>query len=802
MNFRSLLNWLTLIALVGVTAYLATHLGRVGVEAGTSVLLNENDRELAYYYNSRSQWGYDELAIVCATRQDWISREGVTLLKQLVAELQALPRVQRVFSILDLPLLRQKPGGGLAFEVSRLGGKGIDLARAREEVLGHTHATGNLISADGRDLAILVYLDVPPASADLDRRWSRLQARRFTDPGAVGEIESIRSARLKISALLKQRRIEMMYGLRELTSRWRGRLSEPIRLSGTTTINVNLMEHVEQDIRIFSWATLLLLTLALLLIYRRLRFVLLPVVCCLLPVVMVLGSMGMLGMRLTVITADLPVLLFVLLLPYTIYFIERYRERRVSHPQESADEGTGWAIGAVWWPCVFSCLTTMAGFAALMTSGILPVATFGRLMTAGMGLGLLIVCLALSATSRTLPALTVWAGGKSRPGGLVRLFEWAALSRPGLVILLNGLILALSLWGTSRLRAEVKLTEYFWPSSELYQGLEYIDKRMGGSSSLEIVLTSKQKGFFLTPAGLAAQEAATRYLERLPETGSIRSLKTLSDELAKKNKMLVALLPLMIVSQPQVRPLLRDFANDDFTMVRILVRMRESEASLQRNKILRGLRTDLAQQPALKRLDVRVTGVFVLYANMLSSLIQNQKETFLLVVAAILLMLTLLFRSPVLASLVLMPQVLPALVMLGVMGWSGIPLDLVTVMITSVAMGVGVDAAIQYTLRYRAELEVDGDRRAAVSRTHATTGRAIWISTTVIVAGFCVLMLSRFKPSVWFGLFTAIAMLISQFAALTTLPSIFLLTGIPHSANAGSDSGTSNGGAAEAHGGG
>ena len=150
--------------------------------------------------------------------------------------------------------------------------------------------------------------------------------------------------------------------------------------------------------------------------------------------------------------------------------------------------------------------------------------------------------------------------------------------------------------------------------------------------------------------------------------------------------------------------------------------------------------------------------------------------------AAVYLILLVLFRSPVLSLLVLLSQALPVTVLLGVMGWTGIPLDLVTVMIASIAIGVGIDAAIQYTMRFRRELSATGDREDALRRSHATIGRAIWIATSIIIAGFAILVLSDFFPSVWFGLFTALAMLISQLATLTMLPALFLLTGYPRTA--------------------
>jgi predicted RND superfamily exporter protein len=334
--------------------------------------------------------------------------------------------------------------------------------------------------------------------------------------------------------------------------------------------------------------------------------------------------------------------------------------------------------------------------------------------------------------------------------------------------------------GASRLSAQSKFTEYFKEDSAVYQGLEYIDTRMGGTTPLEVMVTAKtgEKDYFLKSEGLEALRAIARYFDTVPETGNLRSMATLVDELMKKNPALLKLMP-VFARHELVRGVTRELANDDYTTARVLVRLRETAPTLDRNVILDGLRAHFRSQPELADLEIRETGVFLLYANMLNSLMETQQRTFLYVVLAIYLMLILLFRSPLLALLVLITQVLPALVMLGVMGWLGIPLDLITVMIASIAMGVGIDAAIQYTFRYRTELGVDGDRRAAVHRAHATVGRAIWIATSVIIAGFCVLMLSEFRPSIYFGLFTAIAMLMSQLAALTVLPSIFLLTGQP-----------------------
>jgi uncharacterized protein len=294
-------------------------------------------------------------------------------------------------------------------------------------------------------------------------------------------------------------------------------------------------------------------------------------------------------------------------------------------------------------------------------------------------------------------------------------------------------------------------------------------------------LTSKTPGYFSTPAGVDAIAAAQRYFEGVKETGNVRSFKTLVDEGRKAlPKAKDADLIKLVASLPTAKELVREFCNADFTVSRVLVRFRETAPTLHRNNILRGLREHLAKQEALKDVEARPTGIFLLYANMLNSLLDSQRDTFLWVVGAIFVMLVILFRSVVLSLIVLVPQVLPVFVCLGTMGWAGIPLDLVTVMIGSVAMGVGIDAAIQYTVRYRIELEAaGGDPRTAILRSHATIGRSIWIATSIVVAGFVILALSKFVPSVYFGLFTALAMLMGQFAALTLLPALFLLLRTP-----------------------
>lgn len=773
-------SWVLALGFLAAAGVAGSFLPRFAVEAGTNVLLNQDDPDLAYYNITRADWAYDEYAIVCVRREEWFSAEGLDVLKSLAEELGRAPRAAKVVSILSVPLLRNKPATfGLPVPTT-LAQPGVKLDKAKDELLAHTQALGNLISTDGRDLNLLVYLDVPPELIKLDPEWSRAQGRK--DVAKIAELEKPYAAAL---AELKVRRDAMIAGVRAITAAWGPpKLAQAPRLSGLPIITVNLVEHTQADLRIFGIASFGAFVLAFTIVYRKPRWTLGPILACLIPVVLIIGTMAALDKKVTVITSNLPVLLFTLMLPYTVYLVERYRERRGLFPGESQMDTVSTSAREIWTPCLYSATTTMAGFASLVTSGIVPMRTFGLMMTLGMGVGLACVFLFLPALNARLKPLPGPAGSRSpEPKGVVKGLALAVLKAPAAVVVFSAALLGVSVWGTTKLNAETKFIDYFWPSSEVYRGLDFIDNHMGGTTPLEVNLTSKTPGYFRTVEGLEAIEAAQSYFKEVPETGNVRSFKTLVDE-ARKAMPKAKDEQLTKAVAGFAKDLVREFCNEDFTVSRVLVRFKETAPTLHRNNILRGLRAHLARPGPLKDVEARPTGIFLLYANMLNSLIESQRETFLWVVGAIFAMLVVLFRSVVLSAVVLIPQVLPVFVCLGTMGLTGIPLDLVTVMIASVAMGVGIDAAIQYAVRFRIELEAaGGDARAAILRSHATIGRAIWIATTIVVAGFAILALSSFVPSVYFGLFTALAMLMGQFAALTLLPALFLLLRIPRRLN-------------------
>ncbi|MGK0184560.1 MAG: putative RND superfamily exporter protein [Verrucomicrobiales bacterium] len=751
--------WIVLLVFFAASGFFLSRAGDLKVNADVEVLFDNVDPSLEKFMENQEVWGADEYAIFCATADEWFTAEGLQRAQAIQDDLTNKVRHCRlVASLGDIPLLRQKDNpsifglmGGLKTPFS----EGIDIERAKVEVLDHEMAKDNFISSDGRNLSYLVFLN--------DKNADKT--------AVIGDDE------------LTLRRQEMVEDLRAITAEWSGKMEDDPRISGFPVILTNLIEHVRHDLRVFTIASALLFFFALLMVYRSLAYVVAALVTCAIPVICVVGTMVVKGMTLTIITSNLPLLLFVLMLPYTIYVIERFRERRADvGNDEPVSFSLASAVRSVFVPCLFSALTTIAGFIALSQSPIPPVETFGMMMAIGMAVGLAIVLLFLPCFLRLFGnriAAPEKSGDAAWMRGLVRIFENACIRHRVAVLVLSAAVFVICLVGAMRITVEQKFTHYFWESSEAYQGLEYIDQRLGGLMPLEVVMTADDASYWTEDKGQAALEAVEEFFRPLSGTGNLSSLRSVRDEARKAFPAMPVhqIIALIRTASPEF---LQQYLTKDGKTARITARMKETDPTLKRLELLEELDAHLAGKPELAEVNVEVTGAFVLYAQVLRTLVDSQRESFLLVLGAILLMLFILFRSPVLPFVVMLPQVLPSVAILGIMGWAGIPLDLVTVMIASIAMGVGVDAAIQYTMRYRIELlATGGDREEALRRSHRTIGRAIWISTSVIVVGFCVLVLSDFFPSVWFGVFTGIAMLMSQFAALTTLPSLFLVTGYP-----------------------
>ncbi|HBP16585.1 MAG TPA: hypothetical protein DEA08_02170, partial [Planctomycetes bacterium] len=753
------------------------------IDSSTDTMVLEEDPEALRYDRNALLFSNDEFVLVGLTRDDLFTPEGVAAVGSLHAAFEGLNDelnrkkgtegvgyIRDVWSIARPPavLLRsfkQKvhPFMALQKQATVLSPE-VDLAKAKAELTDHELFAQNLISADGRTAGILVTLRVRDESRKALQTKLRLFDRRglareqLAAAKSEAEREAARTELAKVASELdafwpewvrsekdrKDERIEIIQAIRRTVHEWRAK-GHDIGLSGVPALVVEMVEAINSDLRTFVLLSAAFVCVFLALVFRRIRWVVLPLLATGCTIVFTLALMYGVEKQMTVITGNIPSLLLVIGLAHSVHMIVRYRELTALHPEWEDAQRIKATVASLVWPCLFTATTTAAGFASLYYAGSRPIIDFGFFMAFGVGLAFVLSFVLLPAGMLVLPAKD--QGRLERSANALRGLATASLARPKGVLALTALIVALSVWGISRIEVEARFIDYFSPDSPIHKGLKFIDDRLGGTAGMEIVIKSEEGGAFGPdhPENLARAAEVVEWLEDRPEVGAVMSFVGMVDEARKAMpvdrgraaRMLMFSFPPEMIGPYMVREeaTVAGRVFKPASAVRITARVKETDPTLRRAKLLREIRAFLAerfpeqggaatpgeegaaeQQP----LQAEVTGMFVLYANMLASLKGSQVRTSLLAMAAIWVMLALLFRNPFAALLALIPNLIPITFVLGAMGWSGIPLDMATVMIASVSLGIGVDCAIHYLFRYREEVAVDGDVAAAIRRSHGS----------------------------------------------------------------------------------
>jgi predicted RND superfamily exporter protein len=543
-------------------------------------------------------------------------------------------------------------------------------------------------------------------------------------------------------------------------------------------IIADMVSYIERDIIVFGIAVLVFLTIVLAILFRQVKWILLPIITCLISVIFTMGYLGLTGWETTVVSANFSSMLLIVGMQNAIYLIVRFREIHSRFPDLDKRDIVFRTVREISVPCFYASATAVAGFATLIISGIRPVIDFGLLMAAGLSLSYVVNFTFFPA------ALLLCPKGPTPPQHLATLEKspvafLAAFSRRRRVLIgiASLALLGLSVAGMTQLQVENRFIDYFRKTTPISRGLTLIDERLGGTTSLEIVIDGKTKDYWLEPRNLEMLRKIHRHAEQLPEVGKVSSLETLMEILTAvndgvpPNKFILNLARASLAPSMQQAYLL-PYVTSDFAQARVFIRIRESSPTLNRDSMLRDLRNFLKNETGLAEDQVRITGLFVLYNNLLKSLFDSQIKTLGVVFAVIYLMLVALFRSFYLAFISILPTTLPILLILGTMGALHISLDMMTIMIASVTMGIAVDNMIQYTFRHREEFRLHRDYSVATDRTHNSIGRAILYSNLTIIAGFSILAFSKFIPTIYFGIFTSLAMSAGFLGSLTLLPML------------------------------
>jgi predicted RND superfamily exporter protein len=790
------------------------------LDASSDSLLLENDADLRYYRGVSARYGSDDFLVVTYSPEaDLMSDAVLADIRELREELAALERVESVTTLLDVPLI-DSPRTTLS-EIQRqqrtLETPGTDRELARRELTESPLYSNLVVSSDGRTTAIRVSLREDDRYRSLLERRAALrqeQSRRNLTPEEAAELEAVSKDFKAYSALLQDQEQKDIAAVRAILDRHRD-MAE-IHLGGIPMITSDMIGYVRSDIRVFGAGVALFLISLLAVAFKRPRWVLIPMLICIAAAVGMTGFLGLMDWRVTVVSSNFISLMLITALALSVHLIVRYLELQAQNPrgvQRSMVEET---VRSKFLPSLYTALTTQAAFASLIISGIRPVIDFGWMMVVGVGMAF-VLCFLL------FPASTAWLG----PGEPVfrRHDLTAAITRSLArvierfrtpILFVYALLVTLSIAGIFRLTVENRFIDYFKESTEIYRGMLLIDRQLGGTMPLDVIIDPDRSflqmvaeesaaapdGFEGNPlyedellgdenAGISGEsywfnmfrladaDRIHAYLEGLPETGkvlSISSTMALVTLLNNGEPLDNVALAVMYKRLPQnIRDILfAPYMSKDGNQLRFSVRVIDSDPDLKRDALIKRIQRDLVDKLGLEEGQAHLTGMLVLYNNVLQSLFRSQILTLAVVFLAIGGMLLILFRNWKLAAIGVVPTMTAATVILGTMGWIGIPLDIMTITIAAITIGIGVDNTIHYVHRVREELAVDGDYWGAVERSHGSVGRAIYYTSITVTLGFSILVLSNFIPTIYFGLLTGMAMLIALIANLTLLPLLIV----------------------------
>lgn len=794
-----------LIALLAI-ASLSFYLDDFKLDASADSLVLEHDEDLDYYRAIRARYGSDDyLIITYAPKNDLFATETLADITRLKSELEKIERVESVVTILDVPLIDSPrvTVAQLREETPTLSTPGIDTELVRKEFQTSPLYRNLIVSEDGTTTALQVNFKRDETYLSLLEQRNTLREKRLHESLTAtekGELDRVSTEFKRYTSALLDQEQQDIAAVRAILDRFRD--NAEIHLGGIPMIVSDMIDYIEHDIRVFGIGVLCFMILLLTISFRKPRWVILPMVVCFAAGLGMVGFLGMMDWRVTVVSSNFISLLLIITLSLMVHLVVRYRELHSLNPDASQRELVWETVRSKTQPAFFTAVTTMVAFGSLLVSGIRPVIDFGWMMVFGVALAF-VLAFALFPTT-----LMFLAPGRATPqrdltGRITGYFASMIEKRGKSVIAAYLLLMALSVIGITSLTVENRFIDYFKESTEIYQGMITIDQKLGGTTPLDVVLEPSQDHFEfmqeLAEEGLIDEEAGISgtsywfnifelenvdaihsYLEGLSETGKVLSMATTIKLLTMINNdqsldnISLAVMHKRLPEEIK-KTLFTPYMSEDGNQIRFAIRVYESDVALQRQVLLDRIRADLAEKFGLEAAQINLTGMVVLYNNMLQSLFKSQIMTIGVVFLAILVMFLLLFRSVKIALIAIVPNVVAAAFVLGLMGLLGIHLDIMTITIAAITIGIAVDDTIHYIHRYIEEYPKDRDAWAAVRRCHASIGRAMYYTTITITLGFSILALSSFIPTIYFGFLTGFAMMVALIADLTLLPLLLVI---------------------------
>jgi uncharacterized protein len=801
---------LIILALVFLTIFISFKgISNFKLDASSDALVLEGDLALKKYRENEEEFGDSSFLIVTyEPNNELFTKEALSTLEEIEQKLSSIDGVDSVLSLLDAPIFFQPKVSltKVSDNLKDLTTEGIDLELAKDEIINNPIYKDLIISADGSITAMQVVLRANDEyDLLINKRYEILDTLSTKEPIT----KEVRLSLVKELQLINQR----ISSLNDNESKFNSNLVQEIRnilgfykneatlyLGGPAMISSDMMDYIKSDLVVFGSAVALVFAFMLYLFFGNIWFVILPILNAFFTTFVTAGFLGFMDWKISVVSSNFIALLLILTISLTVHVLVKINELK----KESSDYKNSLidSVNQMFLPCFFAAITTAVAFLSLLLGDLKPVIEFGKMMAFG-------ISIAFIFTFSFLPsAISLLKESQSKDylslhkitNKILSLAKNNSLS----IYLVFASTFCILIFGTTKLIVENRFIDYFDEETEIHQGMLEIDKNLGGTATLDIIIRepfeeisedliaddffddglfddddSNASGYWWNVYSLAELENIHDYLESLPEIGKVLSVSS-GIKLARMindgkdlNDLELALLR-SVLPEDIRETLLYSYINSDDSIVRISTRVNESAENLNRKDLLEKISYDLQTKFNLSEERFEMTGLAVLYNNMLQSLFQSQIGSLTLVFSVIALMLLLIFKSFKIMVIGLIPNIFVASSVIGTLGLLRIPLDIMTITVAAISVGMAVDNTIHYIYRYKKEMKATKSVEQALLNAHTTTGRAIFYTAATIATGFSILSLSNFFPTQLFGIFTALAMLVAFISSLSLLPNLLV----------------------------
>ena len=753
------------------------------LDASSETLLIEGDPDLAYLKEVTERYGSKDFLILTYTpNEGMVSDNSINNLLSLKYKIQSLNWVHSVITLLDVPLLSNSdaPLQERLESFKTLKDEGVDKNRGFKEILNSPVFRNFVISENGNTSGIIVNIKENKKLENIEN-LSKSEIEAYKDKIKKQNHENI----------LEIRQVILSYGD-----------VGKIYLGGIPMIADDMMTFIKSDIVIFGLGVLLFIIATLWFVFRKLIWIIVPISSCLFSVMIMMGLLGILGWKVTVISSNFIALMLILTMAMNIHMSTRFLQLRKDFPTKNNFEIISLTTNKMFWPIIYTVFTTVFAFLSLIFSEIKPIIDFGWMMTFGLITSFIITFTLLPTLLNFVPIKDI-SIKKEQESKITTFLGSVSLNNKNSIFGITGIVIILSILGISKLEVENSFINYFNKDTEIYKGMKLIDEELGGTTPLEVILkfpvvenkeTSTEddefedwddeedendEKYWFTKDKIDKISSVHNYLDSLPQIGKVLSFSSIIDVATQLNNnkplgtlemgVLYSKIPESIKTEI-IDPYLSIKDNE----ARISLRIIDSQENLRRNDLINKINFDLKNKLGLEESEYKLTGVLILFNNLLQSLFKSQILTLGLVMIGIFSMFIILFRNIKLSLIGVVPNFIAAFFILGIIGLLGIPLDMMTITIAAITIGIAVDNSIHYIYRFKEEFSKIKDYSKTLKKCHSTVGIAILNTSITIVFGFSILVFSKFIPTIYFGVFTGIAMLLAMISVLTLLPTLIL----------------------------